>query len=408
MTATTKKRILFVDDEPLVLEGLRRMLRPVRDEWEFDFANSGQEALAKMVNQRFDVIVSDMRMPGMDGVQLLNETKKLYPRMVRVALSGQTSKESVIRSVGPIHHYLTKPCHGDRLKTALTRFKALESLLSVEELRGVIQEMESLPSLPTYYYELLQEIENPEGSVRKVGQIISRDISMSAKILQLVNSAFFGLQRHIMDPSEATVILGLETVKMLVLVVHVFSVFDQTKLEEFSLDQVWEHSAKVGVYARKIAACETTDKKLIDSTGLTGMLHDIGKLILVDKMPEVYGEALRRHREEGISVQDAEMATFKTTHAMLGGYLLGLWGFSNTIIDGVENHHHPILEDGSGFSIAAAVHVADALVYAENELGGNEWMARLDPAYLRDPEVRYRVEKWKDVCDSVVQQECAQ
>jgi HD-like signal output (HDOD) protein len=403
---STKKKILFVDDETMVLDGLRRMLRTERDEWDFYFANSGKEALEMMSQEPFDVIVSDMRMPGIDGVHLLNEIKALYPRMIRVALSGQTSKESVIRSVGPIHHYLAKPCHGERLKSALARIRILEELLEVEELRGLIQEMESLPSLPTFYYDLLQEIESPEGSVKKVGEIISRDISMSAKILQLVNSAFFGLQRHIMDPAEAAVVLGLDTIKMLVLVVHVFSVFDQTRLEEFSLQQVWEHSTKVGLFARKIAKAETTDRKLIDSAGLAGMLHDIGKLVLVDKLSGKYAQVLRRVREDGIPLIEAEKEELKATHAGLGGYLLGLWGFSDSIIEAVERHHNPGSSVSQGFSAVTAVHAADAIAHAEELPAGTPWNHLLDEAYIEKCGLTHRVEEWRGICESMLHQEC--
>ena len=397
---TSKKQILFVDDEPMVLEGLRRMLRALRNEWDCAFATGGLEALDLMAQRTFDVIVTDMRMPGMNGVELLNETKKRYPRMVRVALSGQTSKESVVRSVGPIHHYLTKPCHGERLKSALSRVYGLQTILEVEELRGLVLEMESLPSLPSYYFDLLEEIESPEGSAKRVGEIIGRDLGMCAKILQLVNSAFFGLRREILDPSEAVVALGLDTIKTLVLAMHVFSVFDQSKVRTFALDNLWNHSLEVGLGARKIMAGETTDKRTIDFAALGGLLHDVGRLALADKLPGLYHQAIRRALEDKVPLVEAERQVLRATHAEVGGYLMGLWGFCDGIIEAVGFHHDPARSPTKSFSPLTAVHVADALLQDRDTLGGRETTPLWNQSYLDGTGISSHIETWRELCNT--------
>jgi HD-like signal output (HDOD) protein/CheY-like chemotaxis protein len=402
-----KKQVLFVDDEPMVLEGLRRMLRVLREEWEFSFAHSGPEALAIMARKRFDVIVSDMRMPGMDGVELLNETKKRYPRTVRVALSGQTSKESVIHSVGPIHHYLAKPCHGERLKATLDRLKTLRDILDVEELQDLILEMESLPSLPTFYFDLLGEIESPEASVKKVGRIVARDISMTAKILQLVNSAFFGLHRHITDPAEAVTVLGLDTIKMLVVTIHIFSVFDNDRLNTFSLSNLWDHSAKAGLHASIIARCEGLEKPMVDYALLAGMLHDVGKLVLVDRRPEMYAQVLRQTREKGCSLIEAERNQFGTTHASIGGYLLGLWGFCGPVLDAVSGHHNPGQHPAEDPAILTAVHVGNALA-RRNDGDQDTTPPEVDESYLARRKLLPRLAEWRMHCDAAFSEEVPQ
>jgi putative nucleotidyltransferase with HDIG domain len=400
----SKNQILFVDDEPMVLEGLRRMLHTLREDWEMSFAPSGLEALAQAERKQFDVIVSDMRMPGMDGVQLLNEIKKRYPKMVRVALSGQTSKESVIRSVGPIHHYLPKPCHGERLKTTLQRVCDLRKLLEVEELQGLILEMESLPSLPSYYYDLLAEINSPEASLKKIGDIISRDIGMSVKILQLVNSAFFGLRRHITNPTEATTALGLDTIKLLVLSVHVFTVFEKSKIDTFALNRLWDHCMTVSFHARQIAQQQTTDSKITDCAFLAGMFHDLGKIILADKFPETYQRILENARRRKIPILDAEQEQLKTTHAAIGAYLLGLWGFCDAIIEAVAYHHRPQLAPAKTFSALTAVHLANAwnveISYPEEKY----MHAPIDETYLAELNITHRVAEWKTLTSSLMEE----
>ena len=111
MTDTpAKTRILFVDDEPLVLQGLQRMLRPMRNEWEMAFVESGRRALEEMATLPFQVVVSDMRMPGMNGAQFLSHVQELYPRTVRLILSGHADKDLIMKCVGTAHQFLAKPC----------------------------------------------------------------------------------------------------------------------------------------------------------------------------------------------------------------------------------------------------------------------------------------------------------
>ncbi|MEO7650489.1 MAG: response regulator, partial [Bryobacteraceae bacterium] len=104
------KQLLFVDDEPKVLEGLKRSLRPMREDWNMSFVTSGAEALQTLEQAPFDVIVSDMRMPVMDGAQLLNEVRQRFPQVVRIVLSGQSDKELIYQSIAATHQYLDKPC----------------------------------------------------------------------------------------------------------------------------------------------------------------------------------------------------------------------------------------------------------------------------------------------------------
>jgi len=197
------KRILFVDDESMVLDGLRRMLRGMRNEWEMEFAASGHEALGILAGRQFDVIVTDMRMPGMDGCQLLNHVKKLHPQVVRIVLSGQSDNDMIMKSVGPAHQFLSKPCDAEILKTTVARVCSMWNLLDDEALIKVVSGIESLPSLPQLYSEVVDEVNSAEGSLNRVGEIISKDSGMSAKILQLVNSAFFGLPRQVTSPVRA-------------------------------------------------------------------------------------------------------------------------------------------------------------------------------------------------------------
>ena len=192
-----KKGILFVDEEPNVLSGLRRIMHSMNDEWDMSFAGSAHEALTIMDSRSFDVIVSDMRILCTNGTELLNEVKKKHPQTIRIVLSGQTNRDKILRSISPIHQFLSKPCDTETIKKTLTRAFTLRDLLVNDNLKQLVSQIESLPSLPAIYNEIMEALNSKDASTGKVGEIISKDMGMSAKILQLVNSAFFGLPRRL-------------------------------------------------------------------------------------------------------------------------------------------------------------------------------------------------------------------
>ncbi len=396
------KRILFVDDERNVLDGLRRMLRSMRQEWEMAFATSGAEALGLMSQTPFDVVVSDMRMPGMDGAQLLTEVMRRHPQTVRIVLSGHSDKEMILRSVGPTHQYLAKPCDPEMLKETVARSCALRELLNSPSLKDLVSQMNSLPSLPDLYMKVVQELSLPNASIQRIGDIISQDVGMTAKILQLVNSAFFGLRRHISTPAMAVNLLGLDTVKSLVLTIQVFSQFEQPKVREFDLPVLWNHSVATGTIARAIAAATSRDVKMADHTLMAGLLHDAGKLVLAAKVPDQYQNSIVHARAKAVPMWVAEREVLGTTHAEVGAYLMGLWGLPDLIVEGIAYHHTPAHHMATTFSPLTAVHVANALEHEAHPSAdqAHPFEIRLD--YLSGLGLADRLDRWRELARGVL------
>jgi len=397
---STKRRILFVDDETRVLDGLRRSLRPLRDEWDMTFVEGGEAALAALATGPYDMIVSDMRMPGMDGARLLETVKERYPWMARIALSGQTSKQKILQTVGPIHQYLAKPCDAATLKTTLTRVCALLPLVHDERLRGLVSQLESLPCLAALHRDLVKELQDEDASVQKVARIIAQDVGMGAKVLQLVNSSFFGVRQRVTSIPQAVALLGLETIRGLVLLIRVFGCFLPPSLEGFSAAALSRHSLAVGQAAHRLLEAEGMDDRQGAYAMIAGMVHDVGKLVLAATMPDQYAEALRLVRQEGAGLLEAEQEVLNATHAEVGGYLLGLWGFVDTIIETVLHHHAPARAGQTGLGVLLAVHVADGFVRqlahsSDNMPGG---ASGPDEAYLAQVGLADRLEKWRALC----------
>ncbi|MBA4394227.1 MAG: two-component system response regulator, partial [Desulfobacca sp.] len=242
MPETKKLKIIFVDDEPQILKGLQRMLHFLRKEWEMKFVEGGAEALSLLQEEPCDVIVTDMRMPGMDGVQLLSQVKTLFPEMIRLVLSGYSDKEMVLQAVPLAHQYLAKPCDPQTLILAIKRASALCDLLSDHALKKLITQDTTLPSLPALYLELEQVIQTENSTIDRVAEIIAQDLGMTAKVLQLANSSFFGLPRTVSSPKEAVLLIGLKALQALILSVHIFSQFRNASRFQVFLDYLWHHS----------------------------------------------------------------------------------------------------------------------------------------------------------------------
>lgn len=389
-----KRKVLFVDHDSNILTGLKRMLRPMRQEWDMEFTNSGENALKMMALTPFDVIVSEMHMPGMSGSQLLSEVMNLYPQSARILLSGESDLDKIMKSTKMTHQYLAKPCEAETLKLTVNRSCSLQNVLSSESLKKLVSQMESLPSLPSLYIEIKEEIESPNSSLQKIGQIISKDVGMTAKILQLVNSAFFGLPRHVSSPVHAVNYLGLDIIKALVLSVQIFSKFDQIKLNDFSVESLWEHSISVGTFVKHICKVENIEKKMADNAYIAALLHDCGQLILAERLPEQYKSVIAKTKE-GMILTDAEREVFNTTHAEVGAYLIGLWGLPNDVVEALAFHHHPSNYPIKTISPVTFVHVANALNYEQLNPGSEEKNFNIDSNYLSEVGITDKLAIWR-------------
>lgn len=392
-----KKSILFVDDEPNILLGLQRMFRPLRHEKDFHFAESGRDALAFMAEHNVDIIVSDMRMPGMDGATLLAKVQETYPHVIRFMLTGQADEDSILRTVGVVHQFIAKPSDPVTLHEVLERACALQDLMINKPLKALISSIGKLPSLPAVYAQLQRKLKEPGCSLADIGRIIEQDLAMSTKILQLVNSSFFGFFKSIDSPVRAVNLLGLDTVKSLVLSVGIFSEINPVANKLFSAQNLWEHSVAVAAFAKKIIQSETDCKEMVDQTFLAGFLHDIGKLVLFSIMPKRYVEALQLARAENLPLNQAEKQILDVTHEDVGSYLLGLWGLPGSTVETAAFHHRLDQYPNPSFCPAIAVHAADVIYYMLNP--DPRFVApMINMPYLERAGVGHRFAHWLEIC----------
>jgi len=393
----TKPSILFVDDEPNILSGLKRMFRALRQEMDFHFVESGQDALDLMAEHAVDIVVSDMRMPGMDGAALLSLVQEKFPHAIRIMLTGQADEESILRTVGVVHQFIAKPSDPETLREVLERACALQNLMKNEQLKTLVSSLGKLPSLPAVYAQLQRKLREPDCALADIGSIIEQDLAMTAKILQLVNSSFFGFFKSIDSPARAVNLLGLDTVKSLVLTVGIFSELKPVDTKIFSGQALWEHSVAVAAFAKAITQAETDSKIMTENAFTAGFLHDIGKLLLFSSLQDKYIETIELAQRDNMTIHRAEQQMFNSTHGDVGGYLLGLWGLPGAVMETASFHHCLDQYPTPSFCPAVAVHAADVIYYMLHP-DRHADAPVLNIAYLERAGVGHRFDHWLEQC----------
>jgi HD-like signal output (HDOD) protein len=317
--------------------------------------------------ERIDVVVSDMRMPGMDGAALLTEVARQWPDTVRIVLSGHSSEATSVRAVGLSHQYLSKPCNRVLLESKVDRALALRRDLNRPEVRTAVLGLKFVPSPVAIYHRLLGEFKAIQTDPERVNAVFSDDPGLSAQVLKIANSSYFGHARTISLPSQAVSYLGMDAIRALVLAHGITSAMHHAEAPPFNAARTIREGAAVGAFARRIAAVENCSQEERDTVTVAGFLHDIGKLVLAENHFDAYAKVLEKFGPNNAGICDAERAAFGITHAELGGVLLGIWGLPDPIVEAVAYHHSSSLLDEDCPNICTIVRVAGELIAAGRE-----------------------------------------
>ncbi|MCG8435196.1 MAG: response regulator [Gammaproteobacteria bacterium] len=398
------KRILFVDDDDSVLDGIRNSLRRQRSRWDMTFALGGEKAVELMRSQPFEIVVTDMRMPGIDGAQLLTIAQAEFPHIVRIVLSGYSELEATMRTIPVAHQYLSKPCKPEILENVIERACNLQMLIADDSLKQTIGKIEKLPSVPDIYFKLNAMLADPDTMPKHVAHVLEQDMAMCAKILQIVNSAFFRIARKITSVEEAVAYLGFNTIRNLALSTKVFEdARNHPNINGLDLGALQRHALLSASIARAIC----TDRHLGEDAFVAGMLHDIGILILALEYPEQLNQAITAAQTNKTTLEQAEEDLFGATHEVLGAYLLDLWGLPYPIIEAVANHHHPDRVASDQFDVLTALYVGHHFAskinnYPLETLGSGEY--ELNEEYLRNVGVINQLDRWQEVAKTQSEQ----
>lgn len=386
-------RIVFVDSDTRILDGHRRLLKALRPSWNAMYASNGRDAMTTLIQFKPDVLVTELDIITDSGIELLKAAQKLMPEVIRIVLSSEpdAQSETVLRAAQSAHRFLAKPCKGEAMIEHIEKATQLRKLLNSAELREIIGGIPALPSLPQLYNELVSALESPLMSVADIGEIIARDVSMTGRILHLVNSAFFGLPRKISNPQEAAVLLGINVLKSLVLYVKLFFAAPDSSFPGMSLDDIWAHSSKTARLSRDIARDLGLNGRSLEDAFLAGMLHDFGKLLLLDQTLYLHRVSTVMSENTDMSFAEAEYKRFSTSHAEIGAYLLGLWGLPDVVVEAVACHHRLDRLASPPSDTLIATYLANSLLVA-----ASTGQMKLDESLLKNTEVKKMLPVWQN------------
>lgn len=362
VSVTDNLSVLFVDDQPLLLKTLQRVIRKNAPNWTVRVAISGKEALEMLEDEGSEIIVSDMRMPAMDGVSLLQTVKNRYPNLLRFILSGESSPESILSSVGIAHQFFQKPIEINEMVEALELSRSLYRRIQDPGLQNLISTVTNLPTPKEVYFKISSMLNDSMVDLMDVANVISKDVSISAKILQLVNSAFFGHGSKLDNIQDAVSTLGIQNIQSLILMIGLESGQTNKANTIISIGSYAHHSLEVAQLCRWLAKRSGQRIKDQDSLFTAGLLHNVGKLVLLDRHAHYYRHMRIKEDPYQSHLIIEKEGIEKNSHALTGAALLALWGLPARIVNAVAFHHDPEHSADVQSNYAMFVHIAEAVI----------------------------------------------
>lgn len=401
-----KPRILFIEERPDARHAFERLLKADAERWDMLFVPTFDDGFAALDAAPVDVVVASIDPARLEDVAALERVKADHPATVRMVFGAPAVRENVVRVTPLCHQYLVKPIDVLRLHDRLSRALAVRGLLSRATLRAAVGDTESLPSPPPVLLELQAALEQRGTDAAVVARIVGQDPALTAKLLQLANSAFFGASRRyasgtIVSVAEAVVLLGLATVQQLALITGLFEAFDgQLDILGVSEVQLRRHATLVA----EIAANFMTSRRFAGEAFVGGLLHDVGKLVLASRFPTSYRRVLSRARAQQLPAHLIELEEYGATHAEVGAYLLACWGLPSIVVEAVAHHHNPSALGRAHFDAVGAVHIAEAFACEldgdpQDPTCGAETL--FDVAYLDRTGTCERMDAFRDIATEV-------
>jgi HD-like signal output (HDOD) protein len=385
------RRVLLVTDDTAGLANLQSALRPIQDQLEIHIVSPEQAAANQQRWDSWEAIVADM--DQIAGQKVVATARDSFPEVVRIGLTRRVSPQ--LLEIRMVHQFVRTPLNPMELQVAVERACRLKDLLGDELICRTVGELGDLPSIPAVFQKLSAKLRDPDVSLNEIAQVIEEDSALSAKVLQLVNSTLFRTASEIATVRMAASYLGLDVITNLVLSAELFRTFaGVTSQAGFSIEELQSHYQLTMSITRSLPL----PRDLYDSALVAALLHDIGILLLAWKTPGRFAKFVECSRKQNRPLHEVEEELWGITHAEIGAYLLGLWGFPDVITEAVAYHHAPTRVPHCHFDVTAAVYVADLLAHEcdnANPLSRSLASAPIDLDFLRELGVAAQYEGWK-------------
>lgn len=353
-----KLNILTVDKNPNILSQISELLHSSQFEGKYYFTQTIDEAFSIIEQNEISIVICDLNIPTINGVDFLEVLKSDFPSIVRIVLFDHENQiELLLKSVVSAHKFISKPIDSEKFYKVITQTLLLNSFLIDTNVLNILNQIESFPSLPQTYIEIEEELNKENFAIKNISDIVHKDMAIATRILQVVNSPLFGLAKNITDIQQAISLLGITMLKSLILYTQIFRSFEGNMRVENIQKEIWEHSLKVA-NTSKLLVANFGNRNEIETAFISGLLHDVGKIIIINNEKFIF-DILELMKSENIEYNEAEYKILGTSHAEIGAYLLSLWGLPNIIVDSVKNHHKISKIENNIISVETAVFIAN-------------------------------------------------
>ena len=349
------RTILVVDDEKATLNAFQRSLRG--KDFVIFTAGDGQSALDILAHENIDIIISDMRMPNMNGHQLLKKVKEMYPATTRLILSGYAEETEITKAIldGSSKMYLLKPWDSQMLIRTICKLLEVRELLQNRNLLLIINKMDGLHSLPRIFNKVMNMIDQ-EVDMQRIAEVIEEDPVIAAKVLHIANSSFYGINTG--SVGQAIVYLGLTAIKSIVLATSFCDLLEE-RAGMFGKDLLWNRASMMNRLVNRLYY-KLMGRHISPTAATVGLLHDIGRVALLQQFPAEYTqmEAMLKERTD-LLPDELEREIIGISHQEVGGYLLDWWGLPHQIVESAMFHHDPFNNNVVDRELVAVVHIAN-------------------------------------------------
>ena len=378
--APRRIRVMLVDDDPMVVRGIARNMSMMGVKMDIIVRSSAAEALKTLEKELVDVIVTDLCMPNTDGTALLSEVHLRYPTVLRFVLSGEAKPEVVLQATRLAHQYLSKPCETAVLHKTIVDTLARIGTIKNPEVAKTISQLEGVPSRQASLAEFLRLLNDTTVPVDKIASSLKKDPGLSARLLKVANSPYFGHSGSVESLDDAIGLLGMDMIVSMAASHKLFAVTPPPAASNLRLDELWEHCVYVSSLVRYVGNKLRVPQSVLREAGTAALLHDIGKLVLAYAAPGAFAAARTRAQGDHMPSWQAEYYIFGNHHAEIGGCLLKLWGLPVAVVEAVSMHHTPHHSTETRIGPVTLVHIADTLAHAGTGDGATTF---LDTAHLK-------------------------
>ena len=391
-------RILVVDSKNTSETVKSLLAQNAGHDWEVDVVTNQKQALQALDTKPYNLLISEIVMPEMDGLDFFKTAKEKHPTIIRIMETANENREFLVKASELAHIVIPSNCEKDSFNEIIKNTMSLQEIIANKDILKKLTSIKSLPSPPEVYNKLVSTLQNEDCSTHQVAEIIKNDIAITAKLLQMINSAFFGMKTHVESPMHAVNLLGIDTVKSIVLTSGIFHTIREKEFAGFSVDEMYRQSMAVGAATRHLANVFGFRTKDIEDALMAGLLHDIGKLLMITNFKKELADAKKIAQTDNILIGDAIRQIIGISDAELGAHLLSLWNLPLSILEAVAYHNQPSKSAYKEVNTLTAVHLAYGITTDKFKNVRNNEQSFLDIAYIERLGLQNNLPQFKNFC----------